>query len=157
MNVDRIILACALLIGCGRSGAESARVNATYTMEIAGDWSSAAEASVWTAFVIGGRVVRLQETSRDTGNAPFIRQYHFDGSDRLAHYVEDRSQLVSEGNASPRSMRVHTEVEWPVTGPAVATRLVDGAARPVQPWDIENVQRHADQLLSLARPGVPRP
>jgi len=142
-----------------------ATLNATDTTEIGGEWRSALEASSWTAFAIGGRIVRLQETSRDTSTAPFVRQFHFDGYERLAHYVEDRSQLAAESNASPRMMRVHTEVEWPEKAPAntpasassIATRQVDGVARPVQPWDIDNILRHADQLLSLARPGVPRP
>jgi hypothetical protein len=38
-----------------------------------------------------------------------------------------------------------------------SAKRVDGVEKPMQSWDVDNVRRHADLLVTLARPGIAKP
>ena len=140
------------------SGSASLRVSTlpgSDTIAIAGTATDAADHSAFTAYAIGGQVVRIDETSAAGTDDRYARSYAFDERGRLVHMSEDKSMLVSNSNASPTPMHVNLSLDWADGVATRSSKRVDGAERAVQPWDIDNAKRHADLLVSLARPGLP--
>lgn len=104
-----------------------------------------------------GRIVVLVEETAPPDSEPSLRRtFNFDSSGTLTRAAELKSQLVSNGNASPSMLQAKTELEFLGNGTVRSRRRVNGVEKPVQPWDVDNLQRHADVLLELARRDVPR-
>jgi len=126
------------------------------TLLIAGDLNDASDRSSFTAYASAQRIARIVEQSAPGSEASASREWLYDSNQQLASVSDEKSQLASNGNASPTMMRVKTNIELRGTEIIRATRTVDGVSRTLQPWDIDNYRRHSDALLSLARQGLSR-
>ncbi len=125
------------------------------TLEISGEWAEAGDGTIWTAFAIQGHVSRIEENWLPSGDPNSKRTMIYDAVGHIVRYREERQQLVANSSASPSMLRMMMSIDFAATGGARTNKVVDGVERPVQSWDIDNARRHADELLALARQGLP--
>lgn len=125
------------------------------TLEISGEWSEAGDGTIWTAFAIQGRISRIEENWLPSGEPNSRRTMIYDSAGHIVRYSEERQQMVSNPSASPSMLHMSMSIDFAAAGGARTNKVVDGVERPVQSWDIDNARRHADELLALARQGIP--
>jgi endonuclease YncB( thermonuclease family) len=133
------------------------RMAKTDTVVIAGEAGDVTERSTYTAYAVDGHIARIDEVSAPGSETKFVRAYVLDARERLAHMTEDKSQMVSNTNASPSEQHVNSVVDLDSSIVRKSTKRVDGVEKPMQPWDLDNVRRHAALLVTLARPGIAKP
>lgn len=125
------------------------------TLEISGEWSEAGDGTIWTAFAIQGRVSRIEENWLPSGDPNSKRMMIYDATGHIVRYTEERQQMVANPSSSPSMLHMLMSIDFAAAGGARTNKVVDGVERPVQSWDIDNARRHADELLALARQGIP--
>ncbi len=133
------------------------RASGSDTILIAGSATDVADRSTFTAYAIDGRIARIDEISVSGSEVKFTRAFTFDARERLAHLTEDKSQTVSNTNASPSAQHVLVVLDLDSTVTVNSSKRVDGVEKPLQAWDIDNARRHAELLVVLARPGIAKP
>jgi hypothetical protein len=133
------------------------RVGATDTIQIVGTASDVTETSHFDAYAIDGGIVRIEEQAVPESEVKFSRVFTYDKRERLSHMTEDKWQMVSNTNASPSQQHVTAVLNMDSTAVIKSAKRVDGVEKPMQSWDVDNVRRHADLLVTLARPGIAKP
>ncbi len=144
----------------GQATAGSSRVSVkksptSDTLEIGGEWAEAGDATIWTGYAIHGHVSRIEENWLPSGDPNSKRVLLYDTAGHLVRLAEERHQMVSNPSASPTMLNMIMTIEFRGAGVVRTNKVVDGIERTVQPWDIENAVRHAEQLVALARQGLP--
>jgi|GEM_PF-7115867 len=139
------------------SSLQVSRAGASDTIMIAGSATDVGDRSTFTAFAIDGRIARIDEQSASGNEVKVTRAFTFDARERLAHMSEDKSQMMSNTNASPSEQQVHAVVDLDSTAVIKSSKRVDGVEKPMQSWDVDNARRHAQLLVALARPGIAKP
>ena len=125
------------------------------TLEISGEWAEAGDGTIWTAFAIQGRISRIEENWLPSGDPNSKRAMIYDAAGRIVRYSEERHQMVANPSASPIMLHAIMTIDFTAAGGPRTNKVVDGVERPVQSWDLDNARRHADELLALARQGLP--
>ena len=176
-HVSRVCIALFMLAACGeRNAVEKEPLRMTGqtataapskvtvkksptsdTLEISGEWAEAGDGTIWTAFAIQGHVSRIEENWLPSGDPNSRRTMIYDAIGHIVRYREERQQMVANSSASPSMLRMMMSIDFAATGGVRTNKVVDGVERPVQSWDIDNARRHADELLALARQGLPSP
>lgn len=116
-----------------------------------GDWSKADASSTWRAMASGGKI-RLIDESQKVGDMSSRRiTYYFTDDGKLAAYAEFRIQTVLSGNKPPEKQYVLFKLEFQSDTVSRTEKNVNGASQPVEPFEIENVRKHAAVLFSAAQ------
>ena len=154
------LLVCVAFTACGdaksvgRSESASAVIDATPR---SGTWSDADEKSTWIATRVVANALRIDESATFAADSRASRMFLFDSAGHLISMSDNREQTVQSGNSSPRALRSMLVIAFVNDSATRTSKQVGGAERPVQPYEIDNARRHAQQLLTLARQATPRP
>ena len=160
------LLAASFTVSCSRDGdapaADSAgdAAHAPITSALTGPgtregtWQGAEAHSTWRAMLDGPRVTQIDEVALYTDSTRAMRQFRFDTSGALASAREERSQKVYGNAATPDTVNTLIELEWQRDSLVRSGKRVNGTDRPLQPYEVDNIRAHADELLKIARAGT---
>ena len=157
-----LLLSLSVFAACGgesRGRADNSAPSAAAAIEphtVSGEWKDGDESSTWTASTIVQHALRIDEQARFGEDAHVTRMMVFDSTDYLVSILDSREQTAQSGNASPAPMRSQLVLEFANDSAIRMTKTVDGADRPVQPYEIANARRHAEQLLAQVRQRAPK-
>ena len=122
-----------------------------------GVWSDGDERSSWTATRDDPNTWRVEEAAQFGDDGRAARRFLFDSMGVLRTVSDEKQQTAQRGNATPGLMRSVLQMEFAGDSATHVSKLVDGTNRIVQPFEIENSRRHAQQLWTLARQSISRP
>lgn len=116
-----------------------------------GAWQNGDEQIAWSSNIVDGQITEITEqvTFGTDGRAERTLRFTADGA--LTAFREIRTQTVQQSAESPTTMRVELDVTFAGDSVRSQTKTVDGAPATVQPWDIENIRRHAAATLQQLR------
>lgn len=152
-------LACWLLVlplmacAAGDRAPNAAADSSAVAMAAAdtGAWQDGDEQIAWSSNIVDGQITEITEqvTFGTDGRAERTLRFTADGA--LTAFREIRTQTVQQSAQSPTTMRVELDVTFAGDSVLSQTKTVDGAPATVQPWDIENIRRHAAATLQQLR------
>lgn len=116
-----------------------------------GDWQDADASSKWRAMASGGKVRLIDETMHVGESSTRRVTHYFTDDGKLAAYYEFRIQTVTAGDRPPAKQYVLFKLELVGDSISRSEKTVDGAAQPVQPFEIENARKHSLALLDAAK------
>lgn len=119
-----------------------------------GVWQGADAHSSWRATIDGAWITQIDEVALFTDSARAMRQFHFDSSGFLASAREEREQTVYGNKAAPDTVHTLIELEWQRDSLSRSAKRVNGADRLLQPYEVDNLRAHADDLRRIARTGT---
>jgi hypothetical protein len=122
-----------------------------------GTWNGTDQRATWHAILDGPRITQLDEVALYTDSARAMRQFTFDSAGTLATAREEREQLVYGATALPDTIRAIIELEWANDSLVRSAKKVNGAARMLQPYEVDNIRAHATELVRSARAGAAAP
>jgi len=167
LRLPIVLLAVSLASGCATSkDTASVDTNAAHaaipdsltgpgTRE--GAWVGTDQRSTWRAILNGPRITQLDEVALFTDSARAMRQFTFDSASSLATAREEREQFVYGATARPDTIRAVIELEWMNDSLVRSAKKVNGAARMLQPYEVDNIRAHATELVRTARAGAAVP
>ncbi len=152
-------LALLVLIACTDSKAPDRAGASTgaNTGVDSGVWSDGDEKSTWTATRDDANTWRIDEAAQFGDDGRAARRFLFDSMGALRTVSDEKQQTAQRGNATPGLMHSVLQLEFTGDSATRVSKQVDGTDRSVQPFEIENTRRHAQQLWTLARQRVSRP
>jgi hypothetical protein len=162
-----LVVAASLLFGaCGTRG-DTAKVDTADRIASApisdsavgpgtraGAWQGADARSTWHAVLDGPWITQIDEIVLFTDSARSMRQFQFDSSGFLSKAREERVQTLYGQKAAPDTLHTLIELEWSRDSLARSAKRVNGAGRLLQPYEVDNLRAHADELRRLARTGT---
>lgn len=117
-----------------------------------GTWAEGDERSTWNVErALDGFSIHEQAQFGTDGRAE--RTFEFDANRTPTRANERRTQTVANTDRSPEPLVSELTVDFTQT-PVFTRKTVGGATKQVQPYETENLKRHALALASLARLGV---
>ncbi len=119
-----------------------------------GHWQGTDARSTWHAILSGPHVVQLDEVALATDSSRAMRQIQLDTTGRLTAVREERLLVVRGQAVVPDTVRTVIALAWQGDSLAQRDKQVNGAARPLQPYELDNLRRHVDELLVLVRTGT---
>ncbi len=122
-----------------------------------GRWAGPDARSTWHAILRGPQVVQLDEVALSTDSSRAMRQIQFDATERLSAVREERVLVVRGQTAIPDTIRTVITVGWDGDQITRQEKQVNGATRPLQPYELDNLRRHVGELLVQVRAGTPTP
>lgn len=152
-------LAFLVLIACTDTKAPNG-AGASTSLDAAaksGVWSDGDERSTWTATRDDPNTWRIDEAAQFGDDGRAARRFVFDSMGTLRTVSDEKQQTAQRGNATPGLMRSVLQMEFAGDSATHVRKQVDGTDRSVQPFEIENSRRHAQQLWTLARQSTSRP
>ena len=159
-----IASALAVLSACGEKSAAPA-VNATHaaiTDSLTGPsvrdgvWSGADAHASWHAILAGPRITQLDEIALFTDSTRAMRQFTFDSTGVLSGLREERTQLVYGAKAKPDTVNTVIELEWSHDSLTRSLKRVNGKDKMLQPYEIDNLRTHINEVVRIARTGSTR-
>jgi hypothetical protein len=153
----RFLPALVVVLACGGDAADTAADTAAVPsarVEVdSGAFTGGDERVTWRR--APGTIAQLvfEETARFGDDGVAERRYILNDSLRLLRYTERRTQTVQASRRSPVTQQVSIEVEF--DGDQVvqtSTRMVDGEVTVLAPFELEQIQRRALDLLERWRP-----
>ncbi len=118
-----------------------------------GTWRGADAHSSWHATLNGPRITQLDEVALHNDSTRAMRQFRFDSAGTLAAAREVRTQVVFNLKATPDTINTLIELEWQADSLLRSAKRVNGEARMLQPYEVDNLRAHADELVRIARAG----
>ena len=119
-----------------------------------GAWQGADARSTRTATLDGPRITQLDETAMFTDSTRAVRQFRFDSTGALQTARESRVQVLYGAKATPDTLTSIIELEWIADSLVRSGKRVNDADRLLQPYEVDNLRGHADELLRIARAGT---
>ena len=119
-----------------------------------GAWQGADAHSTWRAILDGSWITQIDEVALFTDSARAMRQFRFDSSGLLAVAREEREQTLFGNRATPDTLLTIIELEWQHDSLARSAKRVNGVDRLLQPYEVDNLRAHADELRRMARAGT---
>ncbi|MBL0173607.1 MAG: hypothetical protein IPP90_23550 [Gemmatimonadaceae bacterium] len=169
LQVALFVLSTAVAAACGsradtaRSDSASGAAGAPISDSAVGPgtregtWQGTDAHSTWRAILDGPWITQIDEISLFTDSARATRQFRFDSSGFLATAREERLQTLYGDKAAPDTLRTVIELEWQRDSLSRSAKRVNGVDRLLQPFEVDNLRAHADDLRRAARTGtVPR-
>ena len=98
-----------------------------------------------------GKVRMIDETMHVGETGTWRVTHYFTDAGKLAAYYEFRIQQVTSGDRPPAQQFVLFKLEFQNDTVSHSEKTVDNAPQPIQPFEIENVRRHAMALFALAQ------
>ena len=120
-----------------------------------GQWADAGDSSEWTARMQGEHVAIVEERVRFRDSSTAIRGFFFGASGALEQISEQRREQAPNGQDNVQL--IETQIEFTEAGTR-GRRTVDGTTQEVPQEYIEQLRRHAAELVRLAQqaPSTPR-
>ena len=119
-----------------------------------GTWQGADAHSTWRAILDGPWIMQIDEITLFTDSARAMRQFRFDSSGRLTVAREERQQTLYGEKATPDTLNTVIELEWQRDSLSRSSKRVNGVDRLLQPYEVDNLRVHADELRRVARAGT---
>jgi len=119
-----------------------------------GTWNGADAQSTWRAILDGPWITQIDEITLFTDSARAMRQFRFDSSGFLYAAREEREQTLRGERATPDTLRAIIELEWQRDSLTRSAKRVNGIDRLLQPYEVDNLRSHADELRRIARSGT---
>lgn len=116
-----------------------------------GAWQNGDEQIAWSSNIVDGQITEITEQVSFGTDGRAERTLRFTADGALTAFSEIRTQTVQQSAKSPTTMRVELDVTFAGDSVRSQTKTVDGAPATVQPWDIENIRRHAAATLQQLR------
>lgn len=116
-----------------------------------GTWQGTDARSTWHATLDGPRVAQLDEISIFTDSTRAARQFRFDSTGALTTAREERFQKVFGNAALPDTINTIIDLEWLADSLVRSQKRVNGQTRLLQPFEVDNMRAHADELFRTAR------
>ncbi len=144
------LMACVAGDKAPNAATDSAAAMATAAADT-GAWQNGDEQIAWSSNIVDGQITEITEqvTFGTDGRAERTLRFTADGT--LTAFREIRTQTVQQSAESPTTMRVELDVTFAGDSVLSQTKTVDGTPATVQPWDIENIRRHAAATLQQLR------
>lgn len=123
-----------------------------------GRWSDGGTAeSGYVARYVNDTLAVIEEQMTFTDGMRSSRTYFYDDRIALTRIVEDRQLMAASGNSTPTML--HALLNVYLSGYRVdsAIKTVDLAAKPVQPYDIENLRTHEREIFARVAKTVAAP
>lgn len=114
-----------------------------------GRWSdSVTSESGYVARYVNGTLAVIEEQMTFTDGMRSSRAYFYDDRVALTRIVDDRRLMAASGNSTPTML--HARLNVYLSGHTVdsAIKTVDLGAKPVQPYEIENLRRHEREIFA---------
>ncbi|MEP6835202.1 MAG: hypothetical protein ABJB74_17580 [Gemmatimonas sp.] len=116
-----------------------------------GNWQEADASSAWRAMSSGGKVRMIDETMHVGETSSRRITHYFTDDGQLAAYYEFRIQSVISSDRSPTKEYVLFKLEFQNDAVSHSEKTVNGAAQPIEPFEIENARKHATVLFDAAK------
>ncbi|MBL0938253.1 MAG: hypothetical protein IBJ03_05135 [Gemmatimonadaceae bacterium] len=144
---------CAVFITACTSGDRApADTTATATMSSdTGAWQDGDEQIAWSSDIVDGNITEITEQVTFGTDGRAERVLRFTPSGSLTEFRETRTQTVQNSAQSPSTMRVELQVTFAGDTVVSQSKTVDGAPSTVQPYDLDNIRRHAAATLQQLR------
>jgi hypothetical protein len=116
---------------------------------VEGRWSdSVTGESGYVAKYVNDTLAVIEEQMTFTDGMRSSRAYYYDDRGALTRIVEDRRLMAASGNSTPTML--HALLNVYLSGYRIdsATKTVDLDAKPVQPYDIENLRQHEREIFA---------
>lgn len=133
----------------GALGAANGRGAPSAAPATRGTFVDGDERSTWTLTTAADGSTSIEDQARFGDDGQANRVFTFDERGTLVRATEQRTQTVQAGDRSPMPMRTELFVDFSKGAPA-ARKMVDGAPREVQSFEIDNIRRRADALRAQA-------
>ena len=114
-----------------------------------GRWSdSVTGESGYVAKYVNDTLAVIEEQMTFTDGMRSSRAYYYDDRVALTRIVEERRLMAASGNSTPTML--HALLNVYLSGYRIdsATKTVDLDAKPVQPYDIENLRQHEREIFA---------
>ena len=153
---SRLFPALCLVLACGGGAADTTADTAAAAARAqvdSGGYIDGDERVSWRRSTGTTAQFVFEETARFGDDGVAERRYILNDSLRLLRYTERRTQTVQASSRSPVTQQVSIEVEF--DGDQVvqtSTRMVDGEVTVLAPFELEQIQRRALDLLERWRP-----
>jgi len=116
-----------------------------------GQWQEADASSEWRAMASGGKIRVIDETMRVGETSSRRVTHYFTDDGKLAAYYEFRIQTVNAGDRPPAKQFVLFKLEFQSDTVSHSEKTVDGAAQPIEKFEVENARKHSMVLLDAAK------
>lgn len=127
----------------------AATASPTDTVKVQGGWSDSTTAeSAYQAEYVNGKLVVIEEQMLFTDSATSSRAYYYNAEYAPTRLFEHRALKAASGNSTPTML--HSILNVYLSGYKVdsAVKTVDLAAKPVQPYDIDNLRKHEREIFA---------
>lgn len=122
-----------------------------------GQWQGADARSTWHAILNGPQVTQLDEVAIATDSSRTMRQIQWDSTGHLTSLREERVLVVRGQAVVPDTLHTIITLAWQGDQLTQQEKRVNGAVRPLQPYERDNLMRHIDELLTQLRAGSGTP
>ena len=116
-----------------------------------GRWQEADASSDWRAMASGGKIRVVDETMRVGESSSRRVTHYFTDDGKLAAYYEFRIQTVNATDRQPTKQFVLFKLEFQGDTVSHSEKTVDGAAQPIQAFEVENARKHSMVLFDAAK------
>lgn len=116
-----------------------------------GQWQEADASSDWRAMASGGKIRVVDETMRVGETSSRRVTHYFTDDGKLAAYYEFRIQTVNAGDRPPSKQFVLFKLEFQSDTISHSEKKVDGAAQPIEGYEVENARKHSMVLFDAAK------
>ena len=116
-----------------------------------GRWQEADASSDWRAMASGGKIRVVDETMRVGETSSRRVTHYFTDDGKLAAYYEFRIQTVNATDRQPTKQFVLFKLEFQSDTVSHSEKTVDGAAQPIQTFEVENARKHSMVLFDAAK------
>ena len=123
--------------------------SAADTVKVQGRWSDSVTAeSAYQAEYVNGKLVVIEEQMLFTDSATSSRAYYYNAEYAPTRLFEHRALKAASGNSTPTMLHAFLNVYLSGYRIDSATKTVDLAAKPVQPYDIDNLRKHEREIFA---------
>lgn len=115
-----------------------------------GVWREADASSEWRAMATQGNIRVIDETMRVGESSARRTTYYFSPDGKPVAYIEFRIQTVAASDRTPTQEYVLLKLEFSGDSISKREKTVNGAAMPLEGYEIENARTHAMTLYNAA-------
>jgi hypothetical protein len=127
----------------------TATASPTDTVKVQGVWSDSVTAeSAYQAEYVNGKLVVIEEQMLFTDSTTSARAYFYNADYAPTRLFEHRALKAASGNSTPTMLHAFLNVYLSGYRIDSATKTVDLAAKPVQPYDIDNLRKHEREIFA---------
>ena len=135
--------------GADSTAASTVPGSPTDTVKVQGLWSDSVTAeSGYLAEYVNGKLVVIEEQMLLADSTTSTRAYFYDSTYAPTRLFEHRALKAASGNSTPTML--HSLLNVYLSGYKIdsATKTVDLTAKPVQPYEIENLRKHEREIFA---------
>jgi hypothetical protein len=123
--------------------------SAADTVKVQGRWSDSVTAtSDYQAEYVNGKLVVIEEQMLFTDSTTSNRAYFYNAEYAPTRLFDHRALKAASGNSTPTMLHAFLNVYLSGYKVDSAIKTVDLAAKPVQPYDIDNLRKHEREIFA---------